>query len=163
MRAIAASAWVLALTLGLLSIKQDFRSDASLPKFIAWIRPWEKVYRVPILMPLWGAWAMLVTPQFYRRKSAGDGAVAAFARGCGPLTATAVMGLLLALTITYFNFLPWAQLTISAVTVFAAVAGGTVCCWLDGGLTRRALLAANVITQLVFLLVSLAAWNLLVW
>lgn len=162
-RAIAAAVWVLALTTGLLALQRVYRHEVPLHEWIAWIRPWEKLYRVLILTPLWGAWAMLITPQFRRPTSTTDPAIAAFARGCGPLAATAVMGGLLALTIKYFGFLPWEQLSISGVTILTAIVAGAVFCRLDRGLTRRALLAANAVTQLTFLMAYLAAQHLLLW
>jgi len=163
-RATGAAVLVVLLTLALMSLQPyDYRRDAQLPDWIAWFRPWIKLYRVLLLMPLWGAWAMLITPQFSRPKATTEPAVASFARGCGPLAAAAVMALLLAATITYFNFLPWEQVGISAAAVTAAIAGGALCCRASGGLSRRALLAANVLTQLVFLLAYLAGRNLLMW
>lgn len=162
-RALAGAAFVVVLTLGLLSLKRDFRHDPFLPSVIAWIRPWDKIYRPMILMPLWGCWAMLITPQFCRPRPQTDAVVAAFAAGCGPLWVAVVMGVLLGLTITYFNFLSWLQLAIPVATVIAAILGGIVFCRLTGGLTRQGLLAVNVLTQLVFLLACLATCNLLVW
>ena len=44
-----------------------------------------------------------------------------------------------------------------------AIASGLICCRMDGGLTRRALLVANVLTQMVFLLASLATCKLVFW
>lgn len=162
-RAIAASVWVLAMTLVLVALKRNWRMDSPLPAIVDLARPWEKIFRVLILAPLWGAWSMLITPQFHRPGPATEPAIAAFAKGCGALKTTVVMGLLLALTINYFNFLPWEQLSISGVTIAAAVAAGALFCRKDGALTRRALLAGNLLTQLVFLLSYLAAQNLLLW
>ncbi len=162
-RSIAACLWVLMLVGGLGAIHRVYRPEAPMPDWIAWIRPWEKLYRIPILMPLWGCWAMLITPQFCRANSQTSPAVAAFARGCGALTAAIVMGCLLALTVNYFGHLPWEQLAISGVTILTAIVSGQLFCLLEGGLTRRALLAANVTTQLALLLSYLAAQNLLLW
>ncbi|MHC4294120.1 MAG: hypothetical protein ACYSTL_00875 [Planctomycetota bacterium] len=163
-RAAVVSIFVLILTCALLSLPPDFyKRDPELPKFIAWFRPHAKIHRIIILAPLWGAWAMLITPQFRRPDDRTEPFVAAFARGFGPLAAAAVMGLLLGTTITYLNFLPWEQLIVSGLTVVGAIAAGLICCRLTGGLTRRALLAANIITQLVFILAYLGARNLLVW
>ena len=162
-RAIGGSAVLLILTLAMLSLKRDWRHDPYLPVWLAWIRPWEKMYRTVLLMPLWGAWAMFVTPQFCRARQPTCPATAAFAKGCSPISAAAVMGLLLAVTITYYNYLGWWQLPISAATIAGAVLSGLVFCRLAGGLTRQGLLAANVTTQLVFLLASLATCNLVFW
>ena len=49
------------------------------------------------------------------------------------------------------------------VVVAGAVLSGLAFCRLTGGLTRQALLAANVTTQLVFLLTSLATCSLVYW
>ena len=164
LRAMACSIFVLVLTLAMLSLQPDYyRRDADLHWVIAWFRPWVKIYRPLILMPLWGAWAMLITPQFCRPRPNTEPAVAAFAQSCRPVAAAAVMGLLLAATITYFNFLPWAQLAISGATIFAAIAAGMIFCRKTGGLTRRALLAANISTQMVFLLAYLVTRNFLLW
>jgi hypothetical protein len=162
-RAVGAAGAVMLLTMAMLSLRPDWRKDPDLPTWLAWIRPWEKVYRPLVLMPLWGAWSMLVAPQFRGGRSAGLPAVAAFAGGCGVVTAAALMGLLLALTATYYNYLGWWQLPIPASGVIAAIASGVVFCRLDRGLTRRALLAANLATQAAFLLTSLATCNLVYW
>jgi uncharacterized membrane protein YozB (DUF420 family) len=66
------------------------------------------------------------------------------------------MGLVLAWSILYFRFLPWAQVGISALAALAAVLGGLALCRRAGGLTHQVLLAANLLTQIVFLLVYLA-------
>jgi len=162
-RSIAASVFVLALTMGLLSIKRDFRHDSYLPDFIVWIRPWEKVYRPIVLMPLWGAWSMLVALQFSHPRSETPPAVAAFARGCSPVWVALIMGLLLSVTITYFSFLGWALLVIPGVTIVAAIVGGLVFCHLTKGPTRSALLATNLLTQMIFLFGCLSLCNLIFW
>jgi hypothetical protein len=120
-----------------------------LPNWLAWIRPESKLDRLLLLMPLWGAWSMLILPQF--RRPAG-GVLGAVARGCGSLTAAAIMGALLAATIGYFAYLPWTQLTIPAVVILAAVGGGLALAKRNGGLDRSVLLATNLLTQLALLL-----------
>jgi len=162
-RAVAGSALLVVLTMALVSLKRDWRHDPYLPAWLAWIRPWEKMHRTILLMPLWGAWAMFVTPQFCRKGQAGCPATVAFVRGCSPVSAAATMGLLIALTITYYNYLGWWQLPISAVAASSAVLSGLVFAGLSGGPTRRALLAANVATQIAFLLASIATCNLVFW
>ncbi len=163
-RPIAGSMVVLILTMSLYSLLPDYYylTDAPLPAAIAWFRPWVKIYRILILSPLWGAWAMLITPQFIRVSDDTDPAIAAFAKGCSPLAAAAVMGVLLATTITYLNFLPWEQLGVSGATVVGAILTGLICSYRTGGLTRKALLATNLITQMIFVLAYLAARNMLV-
>jgi len=163
-RALAAAVAAVVLAAGLASLQPDYyRQDAHLHWAVAWIRPWVKLHRVLLLMPLWGAWSMLITPQFVRPREGSDPVAAAFARGCSPLIATAVMGLLLALTVTYLNFLPWEQWGVSAAIILSAIAAGLLCCRAEGGLTRRALLAGNAVTQLAVLLSYLAGRNLLYW
>lgn len=126
-----------------------------LPQLLRHVYP-RASYRALVLMPMWGAWAMLITAQFRRPDDRTEAAVAAFARGCGPLAAAGCMGVLLAITIRQFNYLPWSQLSIPAVAVAAAIAGGLAACRIAGGLTRSALLAVNFLTQLAFLLAYLA-------
>ena len=155
-RSLAATVLVVLLTLCLIRLRPNsYRSENVLPFWAAWLRPRDQLYRVLILMPLWGAWAMIVAVQFCRHTHRTEEAVAAFAR-CGPIPAAGLMGALLAVTILYFNFLPWWQLSISGVTILAAIGGGLVLARLTGGPTRRSLLAGNVLTQIVFILAYLA-------
>jgi len=163
LRSLAGTILVIVLMLAFLSLKLDWRKDPALPQWLMWIRPWEKVYRPLVLMPLWGAWAMFITPQFCRPGAGTEPATAVWAKGCSPISAAAVMGLLLALTVTYYNFLGWWQLPIAGTAIVSAIAAGLVSCKLAGGLTRRALLTANVLTQLAFLLASLATCNMVYW
>ena len=139
--------------LGLQRWDEDYKTY--LPELLRWLHPGAS-YRVLILMPVWGAWAMLVTVQFCRPGERTEPAVAAFARGCGPLTTALCMGALLATTILQFNFLPWWQLFIPVAAILAAIGGGLGLSWRTGGLTRQALLAANFLTQLTFLIAYLA-------
>ena len=71
------------------------------------------------------------------------------------------MGLLMAMSITYFNFLNWPQLSISVLTVLWAILSGVVFCRLSGELCRDALLGANLMTQVMFLMTYLAVYHLL--
>ena len=162
-RAVGAAALVMLLTMSLLSLRPDWRKDPWLPRWIVWIRPWEKLYRPLLLMPMWGAWAMIACPQFCHNRGKADPATDWFAKGCGPMTTAIVMGLLLALTATYYNYLGWWQLPIPACGVVGGVASGIVFCWREGGLTRKTLLATNLATQMVFLLGSLTTTNLIYW
>ena len=144
--------WALAL-LGLEGWDHDW--PTSLAPHWRWLRA-QPMYRALLLAPLWGGWAMLIVPQFCRANGRTEPAVAAFAAGCGPLAAAACMGAIAAGTVLYFNYLPWRQLSISAAAVLAAIAGGVVLCRTAGGLNRRSLLAANLLTQLAFLAAYLA-------
>jgi hypothetical protein len=85
-----------------------------------------------------------------------------FAQGCGAVASVCVWVALLALTITYFSFLDWGQLWISAATAAGAIAAGMIFCRLCGGLTRPGLLATNVVTQLLLLLAYVAGRHFLV-
>lgn len=132
-----------------------YLTEPSLPYWLAWIRPDSKLDRLLLLMPLWGAWSMLILPQFHR-PSAEDPALCAIVRGAGPLTAAAVMGGLLAASIGSFAYLPWTQLTIPAAAVLAALLGGTWLVRRRGGLDRDVLLATNLLTQCAVLLTAAA-------
>lgn len=162
-RPLAAALFVLAFTLCMVLVSlEHFHLEKPWPAWLAWLRLGRryKFYRVLLLMPLWGAWAMLITPRFCRPDERTEPAVAAFARAGGPFRATICMGLLLAATIKYFAYLPWQQLNISAAAMVTGPLAGAVLCRRTGGLTRRALLAANVATQMVFMLAYLATRNL---
>jgi hypothetical protein len=157
-RSLLATVLTVALALCLLTFHADRqRWEVYLPPYLAWLRPTDKLYRVLLLMPLWGAWSMLIAPQFCRPRPSTDAPTAAFARGCGALTAAACLVLPLAGTLFYFHYLGLrGQLVIAAVSVLGAIASGLACCRLAGGLCRKALLAANLLAQLVFLLAFLA-------
>ncbi len=122
-----------------------------LPGWLAWVRPESKIDRLLLLLPLWGAWSMLILPQFQRPDSEHVFA-SAIARGCGPFTAAAIMGALLAATIGYFAYLPWTQLTIPVVGILTAVIGGLTLARRNGAMDRSVLLATNLLTQLAVLL-----------
>jgi len=146
---------VFALALLGLRTPRDAFHDINLPPAWQWTYP-AVVQRVLILAPLWGAWAMLVTCQFCKPNDDTEPAVSAFARGCGPLVAAVCMAVPLAPTLLYFYFLNWWRVMLPAVTIFTAIAAGLIFCRRTGGLTRRALLAANFLTQLAFILSYLA-------
>ncbi len=120
-----------------------------LPAGLQWLRPlpW---YRVLLLSPIWGAWAMLITCQFCRPDRQSSPAIAALATGCGPASAAMAMVVPLAGSLYYFNHLSWWQSTIPASAIVAATVGGWLFCNRFGGLRREALLAVNVLTQIVF-------------
>jgi len=116
--------------------------------FWQWLRP-RASYRPLLLGPLWGAWAMLITPQFSRANKNTEPAIAAMAESCGPAIAACSMALPLAGSLYYFNHLPW-QVSISGLAILSATVGGFVICKATAGLKRRSLLAVNILTQLVF-------------
>lgn len=147
---------VVGLAMCLMSLGDFHSGEYALPEWLQWVRPGEKYYRVLLLMPLWGAWSMLITPQFCRASAATEPYVAALARGGGAGTAAVCLVPPLAGSIFYFHYLGlWVQVVLSAVAVLGAIAAGLVCCRASGGLTRRALLAGNLLTQILFLLAYL--------
>jgi hypothetical protein len=130
------------------------------PGWLSWLGPHQaKVYRILPLLPLWGAWSMLATVQFCAGGRNGRSAVAAFAQGCGPFATAGVMAVLMAGTIQLLSFLPWWQLAVPGTGVIAGIAAGMLGCRATGGLTRRGLLAANIITQIAVLLAYISVWN----
>ncbi|MCY2925297.1 MAG: hypothetical protein NT031_07640 [Planctomycetota bacterium] len=130
--------------------------EQALPAALAWIRPDMEAFRVLILAPLWGAWAMMIAVQFRRPGAGALAAMAEFAAGCGPVLSAAVMGVLLGGSILYFSFLPWYQLAISAGAILGGIAAGVLAGRRAGGLTRGTLLAANLGAQGGFVLAYLA-------
>lgn len=128
-----------------------YLQEQVLPNWLVWIRPESKIDRLLLLLPLWGAWSMLILPQFHRPTS-DDAVVCAVARGCGPFTAAVIMGVLLVATIGYFAYLPWTQVTIPVVGVAAAVVGGLALAKRNGAMDRNVLLATNLLTQTAVLL-----------
>ena len=123
------------------------------PDWIAWIRPELSIFRVLLLMPVWGAWSMLIAVQFRRPDGITGPVTRRFARGCGPLAAVACMVPPLAGTIVFFHYMgQMGQLVTTGVTIVTAIVSGPILCWIGGGMTRGALLAGNMITQIVFLM-----------
>ncbi len=131
-------------------------AEYPLPAWIDWIRPHWKPFRVLLLMPLWGGWAMLIATRFNRLSPDAHQAVVAFARGCGPVHAACCLVLPLAGSLFYFHYLKiHQQLSVAFLPVVVAVVGGCMICRRTG-LDRRQLLAVNLLTQSAFLLGFLA-------
>lgn len=125
--------------------------------WIAWLRPEAKLYRVLVLMPAWGAWAMLITVKFCRPGQGTEPQVAALARGCDAIAVAVFMAVLLGVSIAYFHHLGLGgQVLVPLATIVAAIASGIGFSRSSGGLTRQSLLAANLTTQIVFILAYLA-------
>ena len=140
---------------GFMSLVERYPSayEYAMPSWIAWIRPELSIFRVLLLMPVWGAWSMLIAVQFRRPDAITDPVTRRFARGCGPLAAAACMAPPLAGTIVFFHYMGQAgQLVITGGTIVTAIVSGPIFCRIGGGMTRRALLAGNMITQIVFLM-----------
>jgi len=131
----------------------DWIDKYAMEGWIAWIRPELSIFRVLLLMPVWGAWSMLIAVQFRRPDGITDPVTRRFANGCGPLAAAACMVLPLAGTILFFHYMGMVgQLVITGATIVTAIASGPILCRIGGGMTRGALLAGNMITQVVFLM-----------
>jgi hypothetical protein len=163
-RSLISAVVVVVLITSLTALRPDwYRQEVSLPSWLAWLRPESKIDRVLLLMPLWGAWSMLILPHFRRPDPATNPALAAMSRSCGPMTSAVLMGVLLAMSVGYFAYLPWTQLTISAVGIAAALAGGLYLARRSGQADRAVLLATNLLTQLAILLAVLANRNVRFW
>jgi len=121
-----------------------------------WLWP-RALYRVLLLGPVWGSWAMLALPQFHRPNDRTDPHTRALAGKTGPLAAAVCLAVPLAGTFIYLMFLPQPlRFVPPAAAVAAALGGGSLAVLAFGGLCRRALLAANALTQSAFLLAYLA-------
>jgi len=159
-RATATAVIVVGLAMCLLRLHPDWHRGEpfDLPWWIGWVRPQAKLYRVLLLMPAWGSWSMLVTPMFCQPSERTEPQVSALARGCDAIAVAAVMGVLLAISIFHFHYLGLGgQVSIPLTAVVVGVVGGAVFCRLSGGLCRRALLSANLTTQIALILAYLAA------
>jgi hypothetical protein len=78
------------------------------------------------------------------------------ARGCDALAVAGLMALLLGVSIFYFHYLGLGgQVLVPLATIIAAIAGGVGFCHVWGGLTRQGLLAANLATQIAFVMAYL--------
>lgn len=128
-----------------------YRFEYELPGFLEQLRPDSKIFRVLIIMPLWGMWAMMVLLQFSRPSLERCSPSHHFAKGCGPLRVAITMGALIAISICFFAFMPWTQLIISAAAIATALIAGSVLKHLNGKLDRTVLLATNLLTQLAVL------------
>ncbi|MCE5327319.1 MAG: hypothetical protein LLG01_13000 [Planctomycetaceae bacterium] len=161
-RAVGAAALMVLLFAAMFHLKADWsRGEWALWQPIAGIRPQCKIYRVLILMPLWGCWSMLAACQFCKKPESVPAFMTAFARSCGAGAAALWLAVALAVSMGYYGYMgEGAQLTMAGVTIATALAGSLALCRADGGLGRRALLAANALTQLVHLLTFVALQNL---
>jgi len=158
-RAVVATMAVLIVAMCFIRLKPDWQrwELSDLPWWIAWLRPAAKLYRVLLMMPLWGGWSMLVTVKFCRPTAATCPQIAAFARGVPAAAVAGCMAALLLVSIAYFHHLGvGSQVCVPGATTLTAIAAGILLCRLTGGPTRRGLLAANVLTQIAFVLAYLA-------
>ncbi|MCE5277547.1 MAG: hypothetical protein ABFD92_14345 [Planctomycetaceae bacterium] len=168
-RSLCGAALLILMFAAMFHLKADWsRSEWAMWQPIAGIRPQCKIYRVLILMPLWGCWSMLAVCQFCKKPPAepdGKGGTSApmatFARSCGPGATALWLAIALAASMGYYGYMgEGAQLTMAGASIAAAIVGTLILCRLGGGLTRRALLAGNALTQLVHLLTFLALQNI---
>ncbi len=148
-RALGTSVIVVSLLVATIDYRGWGGIPSGLPVWLQWLTPYPQL-RVMVLAPVWGAWAMLVTCRFRRPSADTAPAVTALADGAGPIVTTLSMGAMMAATIWWLQFPSWTVVLIPAVTVIVAVVGGLLLCRKAGGLTRQALLANNLLTQLAF-------------
>ncbi len=157
-RAVAVAVLVVVLALSFIRLNPDWArwEFPRLPWWVEWLRPQAKLYRVLLLMPAWGMWAMLITLKFCRPGQRTEPQLAAMARGCDALAVAGIMAVLLGVSIFYFHYLGLGgQVLVPLATIAAAIAGGIGFCRGPGGLTRQGLLAANLATQIAFVMAYL--------
>lgn len=141
----------------LLDLLPSSWEGAWLPAWLGWLRPQEE-YRVLILMPAWGAWAMMVPTHFVPTSTPAPPLVTTFCRN-QPVGGTAIcLAGVLAGSLWQLSFLAygWAALPAGAAATVGSF-GAVAVCRFNGGVSRQALLASNVATQLAFLLGYLSA------
>ena len=155
-------AWVgvplIALAVGLIlngALRSDPDWPTQLPRQWAWLWP-RALYRVLLLAPVWGAWGMLTLGQFCRPSDRTDEPTRRFAESVHPITSAAALAIPLTGSLVYLNFLYPVHFVPPLAAIVAALGGGALLARRGGALTRPALLAANVLAQLAFLLAYLA-------
>jgi len=157
-RTVAVAVVVVVLAMSFMRLSPDWArwELPRLPWWVEWLRPQAKLYRVLLLMPAWGTWAMLIALKFCRPGQRTEPQLAAMARGCDALAVAGLMALLLGVSIFYFHYLGLGgQVLVPLATIIAAIAGGVGFCHVWGGLTRQGLLAANLATQIAFVMACL--------
>ncbi len=158
-RALAIAVVVIVMAMCLMRLSPDWQRQEfpTLAWWIAWLRPQAKLYRVLVLMPAWGAWAMLITLKLCRPGERTEPQIAAMARGCDAIAVAVFMAVLLGVSIAYFHHLGLGgQMLVPLATIVAAIVGGIGFSGVSGGITRQGLLAANLSTQIVFIMAYLA-------
>ena len=155
-QATAAAGLLAVLALCLLWIVPYYRGRTSLPAWLAWARPMAE-YRLLVLMPIWGAWAMMVPGHFCPPAEGANPLLRTFLKR-QPVGGTALwMAIPLAGTLWELNFMGgWTSLP-TGLALAAGGIGGVLLCRARGGVTRDALLAANWLTQMAVLVGYLAA------
>ncbi|MFB3891684.1 MAG: hypothetical protein ACE15C_06625 [Phycisphaerae bacterium] len=146
-QAVLGAVLVSSLLAGLLAANSEFQYD--------YFYPGNGCARTILLMPPWGAWAILITCQFCRPRESTEPAIVAFARGCGPIAATLTMAVPWVLTWVYMKYLGWWYMMMPASAIATAIGGGAILCRKCGGLSRRTLLAVNMLVQFAVLVAYL--------
>jgi len=150
----------LALTLGAVGVAAainyavrywDPDWPTQLPQPWAWLWP-RALYRVLILMPVWGAWALLALGRFRPPGDLTDAPTRRLVETTGPVRAAAMLAVPLAGTLVGLMFLrPAMRFVPPAGAVLAGLAGGAILARRRGHLGREVLLGANLLAQMGFL------------
>ncbi len=144
------------LTLCLLSLSPEHYEPRRLPSWLMWTRPQEE-YRILLLMPMWGVWAMMTPGYFVKPSENASRLIRRFIKR-QPVAATAIwMAVPLAGTLCYLSFLGWWVALPAACGFLSGSGGSAITCRAAGGVSRRTLLAGNFLTQMAFLLGYLIA------
>ena len=118
-----------------------------------WPRP---ICRVLLLTPIWGAWGMVVLGQFHRPGERTDPSAKCFVETVSPIASAACLAIPLAGSLLLLNFMsPWRHFIPPAAAVAAALGAGTLIVRRRGQISRKILLATNLVTQLGFLVAYL--------
>jgi len=149
-----AAGWAVMLNDALRYWDRDWPTQQLSPA-ILWLWP-PALYRVLLLMPTWGSWAMLGVIAFHRGGEHIDEPTRALAGRTSPVSVALWLALPLAGTFIYLMFLDRpARFLPPAAAIVAALGGGAAIVRLRGRPDRLALLATNVLTQAAFLLAYL--------
>lgn len=163
-RVLSTALMAIALVFFLMLLRSDwYRQEAAWPAWIAWTRPQSKVVRVLLIANLWGGWAMLVLPNLLRRRIGGCPLTASLIRGCGPFTCAIVMAILLVLSIGWFGYMSWSQLSIAVGAALTATLGGVLLALRANAADRDTALATNLLTQMVVLFLYHINRNVELW
>lgn len=138
------------VALGVLGLGPWRRESTWLPMWLAWVRPLEES-PVLLLMPMWGAWAMMAVTHFCPIAPSAIPLAASYAKR-QPVAATAVwMAIPLAGTLWELNFL-WGFVAIpAAMALISGSVVSVILCRRAGGVRLATLRACNAMTQLAFL------------
>ena len=140
---------LLACLLGLRSWHSDWPTD--FPVAVQWMRP-IPLFRALVMAPLWGMWSMLAVCLFAPVTRRTELAVSQLVGRVGAGFVAFWMVLLVLLNSWWFGFLDavFNGVAISLTPIIAGLAAGQWFCYRTGGVTRKALLATNLLAQLAF-------------